>query len=224
MTRLELSDTELALLDGRCEPATQVEVDAAKARLAAVAERPDLDPRHAAFVADVVSEARREGVVRWSWTYANHCGLCDTKPYGYAKYKSGPNRGRRNINKPLQYRCVDLGTSHVRGYVKLGGCGDCVESLRPLLTDLLARERCQVAPQLAAEGRPLWRRFDRRRCKECGWEGHEGEMGRDRTIMGDGWVPSFCRQVGLLARDHRLDERRLRERLLAECVLAVHRR
>lgn len=194
--RLDLSDDELVLLDGLCRPEIQTEVEAAKARLAAVTTHSDLDPRHARLLADVMSEATKNGALRWVSTRADHCSLCDDKPYGYVKYKSGPNRGLKNLKKPFSYAAVEMGRSHVIGYVKLGGCNDCMTSLKPHLVEAVSGLRCQVPPPLDTPDRPRWRRYDNRVCTKCGWTGHEGQMGRDRTVMGDGWVPSFCPVCG----------------------------
>lgn len=54
----------------------------------------------------------------------------------------------------------------------------------------------QLPAALAKPGAPLWTRHSNRRCTKCGWEGHEGEMGRLMTLMGDGYYPALCPECG----------------------------
>ena len=39
---------------------------------------------------------------------------------------------------------------------------------------------------------PKRKRYDDVKCKLCGWEGHEGQMGRLPTLIGDGSYPAYC--------------------------------
>lgn len=194
---VSLTDDELALLDGRCSEKVQEAVDGALARIAARTSHPDLAPDHAGLVADVVAEAHKNGRLVFWRERIRRCPLCGTSP-GYVAYKSGPRRGRPNYDKPrhldgheFAYRFVT-----VQGHVSVGGCADCVNPLLPTIAEALRGVPAQVPPVLRAEGEPERVRHNNRRCTKCGWTGHEGQMGRLPTLMGDGSFPALCPECG----------------------------
>lgn len=196
---LSLTDSEMVLLDGACRPDVQAEVDAAKTRLAAASRYADLSPALAGFIADVLAAAKAEGRLRFAGRRLRHCKFCGDSPQpAYVPYKGGPNRGLPNYKKPRYLAGIDLapGSVSVDGFVRLGGCGSCIETVKPYLVEALATVRAELPDQLTAEGAVRFRRHDRRRCTRCGWEGHEGEMGRLRTLMGDGTYPGICPGCG----------------------------
>src|SRR5690606_18193713 len=86
---VRLTDEELALLDGKCRPEVQKEVAAALDRLKARELHKDLPPALAGFVADVVSEARENGRLVYSYTELGYCPLC-RKTAGYYRFQKGP--------------------------------------------------------------------------------------------------------------------------------------
>lgn len=192
-TQVQLEDAELLLLDGRCSEKVQAQVDAARRRVETVAAMPDLKPALAGLVADVVTEADKTGVVLWRPTRARLCPVCD-KRAGYAKYKSGPRRGTENYDKPLTFAAVEMADRFVRiqNHISLGACSECAEEAQPAITAALADVQAQVAPEIAAQDRPTWKRYSRKECPDCGWQGHEGEMRQLRTMMGDGTYPGGC--------------------------------
>lgn len=65
---------------------------------------------------------------------------------------------------------------------------------------------CEVTPcpcachgatdELRSDGAPLYQRWDRCRCKRCKWTGHDGQLGKLRTLMGDGFYPGKCPSCG----------------------------
>lgn len=188
---VKVTDEELVLLDGACSPETQSEVDAAKARLDA--RRHGLEPHIADLVADAVRVARAKGRLTWVYEQITYCRAC-RRSDGYVPYKSGPRRGTPNYSRRIHFRGIDLdrGFVVVTGHVSLGGCEDCLTAAAPTLAEELRGVPAQVPPHLRAEGEPKRVRHDNRRCTACGWEGHEGQMGRLRTLMGDGTYPALC--------------------------------
>ena len=64
--------------------------------------------------------------------------------------------------------------------------------LVPVLAEALRDVDCEVPAKLRAEGAPKRVRYQNRRCTECGWEGHEGQMIREQTVLGDGTYPAGC--------------------------------
>src|SRR5690606_2734789 len=87
---------------------------------------------------------------------------------------------------------LDRGFVTFSGYVWVGACDDCMEQHSDLLRAFLADERVELPVQLSTPGRPRYRRHQNRRCTKCGWSGHEGEMRRLRTLLGDGSYPGGC--------------------------------
>jgi hypothetical protein len=195
-TSVALTDAELALLNGRCSDKVQAEVNGALARIEA-AGRYDLPHDLAGLIADVVTEARNEGRIIHRPARLSYCRWCKTSA-GYALFKSGPRRGRRNLNRPLTLSGIEMAVRFVRveNHVRLGACSDCMAIVRPSLITALADVQAEVPDALAAEGRPAWKRYDNRHCTVCDWTGHEGQMGKLRTLIGDGWYPGKCPSCG----------------------------
>lgn len=192
-----LTDDELAALDGACRPEVQEKVTAALSRLAAQSTHPDLAPPLAGLVADVLAEATKSGLLRHWHRQLRHCPLCG-KRAGYGVYKSGPRRGQDNYDRPLNLRGIELADRFisVQGSVTLGGCVECMATVRPVLVEALRGVPVELPDQLVAEGDPQRRRRLNRHCKKCDWTGHEGQMKWDRTLMGNGRFPSRCPQCG----------------------------
>lgn len=195
----ELTDDELVILDGRCRAEVQAEVDAAKDRIAARMRYDDLPPEQAAFIADVVREARSNGLLKWMGVRINHCPLCGWSGE-YPRYKQGPRRGQIKDNaRRSKTAGVELADRFVRieGHVLLGGCTECMDAVSDRLAEALRGVEAQVPDALRADGEPVRVKHENRRCGDCGWEGHEGEMGRLRTLMGDGTYPGKCPECGV---------------------------
>jgi hypothetical protein len=196
-TRVALTDEELAVLDGRASDEVQVQVDAAKARLAARDEHPDLPPHLAGLVADVVTEATSNGELRFRTERLRYCPLCETHA-GYVEFKSGPRKGQNNWNRPRTIPGIEFAYRFVsvQGHVTVGGCRECVDEAMPVIREALRGVRAQVPKALRTEGGPRYVKHDNRRCTKCGWTGHEGQMTRQRTLMGDGTYPAGCPDCG----------------------------
>lgn len=179
----KLTDEEALLLDGKVRDDVQKLVTAARGRLAAVLDHPDLSPELAGFIADVVSEAEERGrlILRWEWVM--WCPVCRNDA-GYVLFKSGRRKGKPRKRRYLQ--AVELASRFVtvKGSVALGCCSECLAAVEPALVSALASARAEIPKRFVAEGRPDWRRWELRRCKGCGWEGHEGEMRELPALMG----------------------------------------
>lgn len=191
--RIEISDEELALLDGRVGEALQAHVSAAVSRLSAANAYPDLTPKQAGLIADAVREAQASGRLVWYHRRIRYCPLCESGG-GFVLYKSGPRKGRPNYDRPLSMPGIELAYRFVTidGSVAMGGCQDCIGPVIPHLKAALVGVPAALPDMLVTEGAQRFNRFDNRRCTACGWTGHEGEMGRQRTLMGDGTYPATC--------------------------------
>lgn len=196
-TLVHLTDTELALLDGQASAKVQVQVAAALARLQAAEAYPDLTPRQAGFVADVVSEANENGEVILHRRRIRHCSICG-RSGGYYRFKSGYRKGENDYKRPLSFAAFEMARRFVTVdmHVSVGGCEDCVTPLLPLVADALRGVPAEVPARLRAEGEPERSKHRRYRCTVCEWRGHEGQMGRSRTLIGDGTYPSTCPSCG----------------------------
>ncbi len=197
MASVSLTDDELVLLDGACSEKVQAVVDGAKRRIETAARLSHLTPVLAGLVADVVNEAETTGQLRWLHERIRHCSVCG-KSAGYYTYKSGRHRGRANYDKPLYMEALDFAYRFIRVQhtVAVGACAECVEAVLPDIKAALATVRAVVPDALHTDGAPRYERYERRECPECAWQGHEGEMGRLRTLMGDGTYPGKCPQCG----------------------------
>lgn len=197
--KIELTDNELVLLDGKVSGEVQEEVDRAKARVDAVeaySDHADITPTLAAFIADVVHEARTQGRLVANHVRIRSCRLHD-EYYGFVKYKSGPNQGRPNYKRPIAKPGREFARRFVtvEGHVTLGGCNECIEKALPALREALIGVPAQLPDLLVTEGAPRFTRYDDRECLECGWTGHEGQMGRLPAILG-GDYPGKCPSCG----------------------------
>ncbi len=191
--RVALTDDELIELDGRCRPEVQQEVEAARLRLRYRLLLPDLPARLSGFVADVVSEATRTGILIQSRRSISYCSLHGGSA-GYRVFKSGPRKGRRDPDRPLYLWGVEFANRFIimEHHVTLGGCTDCIKQVEPYLPMALQGVPAQLPEALRTEGDPVWTRRGLRRCTRCEWSGHEGQMGRLPTLMGSGTYPGVC--------------------------------
>lgn len=174
-------------------------IAAAEARHEAQVARPDLRPELAAFIADVQTEAHQTGILGFTHEMIQRCPLGCGKTYGYLPYESGPNRGLYNRKKPRHYQAIDLSAAFVRirGHVRLGGCQDCYTEVKPHLVRALAGIEVQLPDALLADdATERWFKSDNIACPRCEWTGHRRQLGKLRTLMGDGFYFGKCPGCG----------------------------
>lgn len=194
---VKLSAAELQLLDGRCSHDVQQAVNLAKAAAEhafGFGAHPNSE-RLSRFVAEVKAEAVERGHLMWQHKSLRSCPLC-RKSAGYAKYKSGRNRGQDNWDKPRTFSGYELAIRCVimQGHATLGCCADCMELCKPVLREALVGIRAQLPEALQTPGETSFERFDRVECTRCAWRGHEGLMGRRPTWDYGGTYPAICPQ------------------------------
>ena len=196
---IDLTDTELSLLDGNvASEKAQALIDAAKARLAAVSRMADVSPHIAALVADVLTEANESGKLAYYSELIRYCSYCKSSPNPrHVPYKSGPRKGQPNWDKPRYLKGFEFAHRfvRVRHHVAVGGCQVCVSEAMPYLIEELVGVPVQLPPQLHKYGTPRYVKYPHRSCT-CGWTGHEGQMGRLTTMLGDGTYPATCPSCG----------------------------
>lgn len=119
-----------------------------------------------------------------------NCRLCGKGP-NIVLYQSGRNKGQEksrygNPGYEFKESCV-----RIAGYAACGCCAQCFERLLPHIREQIKDIEAEVSEKIT--GHPnKWKRYQNRRCTKCGWAGHEGQMLRELTIMGDGHYPAGC--------------------------------
>lgn len=208
---VKLTDKELLLLDARCSPEAQKEVDLAKKRVAIAVETPQLDTVYSGFLVAVNEVALKKGVIRLRHVRIRYCNLCK-KDGGYAPHKrtrygsygAVSRKGDPNSNKPLYLNGWDLEERciSIQGYANLGCCDECYETIKPYLIKMLAEQQVEVDPRIM--GHPSkWLKAVDCKCVECGWAGHELQMTKIPAMMGGfyrGGCPSCGKYNGFLGK------------------------
>lgn len=194
---VSLERDELLRLDGFASAATQKVIDAAKAAWKIAMEFPQLTAEQSALVIAAREEALDKGRLIHQGISLTYCVVCKTNP-GYAPRKRATRyhgKGTPDYNKPLSVPGVELADRfiRVRGHASLGACSVCFVNLKPALLAALNDVRAELPERLTGTP-PRWRKFDKRVCSVCGWSGHEGEMGKLRTLLGDDTYYGQCPQ------------------------------
>jgi hypothetical protein len=160
-----------------------------------VTERFAVSAGRAAVIVAALREAAvaRELVCRHCGV--KHCPACG-RDAGYAKVKRRTRykrKGEDDYDRPMSLGAIELADRFVRieRRLSLGCCDECWPTVRPVLAELLTDTRAEIAEGITGHA-PRWKRYRRTRCTKCNWRGHEGEMGKRRTIMGAGWYPAIC--------------------------------
>lgn len=194
-TTVHLIDEELSRLDGHVSAKVQVEVSKALVRLEDKKGLGAVPDQYRDFVARIIEEAKSAGRLVFWQKRLRSCDVCG-KAAGYAKYKRRSryhDKGDPNYDKPLTTWGVDFADRSIviRNRATLGCCLTCWKEIKPFLGDALRGVKSAI-PEKVTGYPPKWKWHRNRRCKRCGWEGHEGQMGKRRTMMGDGNYPAGC--------------------------------
>lgn len=157
-TGVDLVDDELLLLDGRCSAKVQAEVDAAKLRQRLAATHQDVPPQLLYAASTILRAAASGGQLIRRGVQIRHCLGCG-KHYDYLS-------------------AIEYVPQFVRvvGYSSTAVCLSCVPEVERILISELAGVPCDLPDALVSEGGTRWRRYKRRHCTACGWQGHEGQM------------------------------------------------
>lgn len=201
-TQIKLTDNELILLDGKVNDEAQKIIEIAKTRISYTDAFSSIPEPQRTFASNIILEAKENGELTFYWNPIRFCSICG-KSAGYAKYtRSGRyhRKGDPNRDRPLNLSGVELAKRFVRvqGYSSLGSCRECWEIVAPLVKSWLSTFPVQLPPQLiASPTQPLYTKQSNMKCSKCNWEGHQGEMGKLRTLMGDGWYAGKCPSCGV---------------------------
>lgn len=190
----KLNDTQAAALlrlGIELEPATRLAVERAEARLTMYRRYPDLGEL-AGLIAELQIQGRADGILGCRYEQAHSCLWCQ-RDFGTKQVKRGRGRNAYTDTVLLTERCVDFKKNWItiKGHVALGCCMQCFERVESAAKAELAHEFIELPNILQTSSAPRWKRYDRRRCKACGWEGHEGEMGQVPALI-EGSFPGVC--------------------------------
>lgn len=190
---LELTASEASLLDGRVGDKAQAVVDRAKDTLALSSS--GLAEKEAAMVAKIVATAREKGRLTYSRKPIRACPCCGRNEGYYLHTRTGKyhRKGQPNYKAPKTFMGygMDEGFVTIQHHISVGYCDQCKPRVDPVLLPLLAGIEADY-PSYWSEAPHRFKRFDNKVCTACGWEGHEGEMRKARTLMGDGYYPAGC--------------------------------
>jgi hypothetical protein len=198
---LELTDKEIVKLDGSKNLKVQEEVNKAKKRIRLSKKLSEVPESINTFITDCLFYARKKKILRFIYKDISSCRICGKKA-GYAKYKRDGKyhwKGDPNYDKPLTFGGVELADEFViiERQATLGCCDKCWKQIRPILCSELKANKIKAEIHKGITGEePRYKRLRDRKCSKCEWTGHEGEMGRRPTIMGNGSYPAICPKCG----------------------------
>lgn len=188
--KVSLTKEQLEVLADKC-PTDEVvlELDKATSTIRYM-EKYSLDQNVARFVRDVFDCAVAQKALDARPCRINRCPICGAGPH-IILYQSGRNKGREKSRIGRSgYEFAERVVS-IAGYPTTGCCADCFHRLSAIVSDVVSELECQVSERITGH-KNRWARWQNRECSKCGWEGHEGQMGRRRTLFGDGTYPSTC--------------------------------
>lgn len=194
---VKLTLPEIIHLDGHCRDEIQQIVDMAKTAQA-ISDAGLLSEKEASMVAELVVIATTKGRLTWSQQPIRNCPCCGRND-GYhlvARNTQYKVKGRPDYDKPKMFTGYDLdsGFIHIQGHISRGCCGTCSPRIAPVLLQRLDGIRAELPEKLT--GRPSrFKRYDRKQCTVCQWEGHEGELLPLPSVMGANY-PGKCPSCG----------------------------
>lgn len=190
----KLTAEEILLLDGRCRPEVQALVERARATTSLTCET-GLPEKIADMLVKIVAEAEKNGKLVYTCQSIRHCPCCGRHEgyhiyRGRSKYK---RYGQPDYDKPILFTGWEVADRFIsiQHCLSMGFCDGCATKILPVLRERLKRVKSQIPEALLGE-KCRWKFNKNRRCTKCCWEGHEGEMGKERTLMGDGYYPAYC--------------------------------
>lgn len=195
LTNVSLTDRQLMLLDGKVDDKTQGYVDKAKERLA-LGNIKGVPDKFQEFTKLLIQHISEKGKLTKRSADVSHCQICDRRAdYDtYSRTSRHHRKGETNYDKRIYLRGVELAEVNVifTGLPTLGMCNLCYTEYEPILLN-------EVLPTLVGEfstrltnKKPEYTYSQHKHCTKCNWNGHELEMGRLPTLMGDGFYYGVC--------------------------------
>jgi hypothetical protein len=193
----KLTEDEALLLDGRVGQPSQALIDAIKNLRKNRERMSDLPQLDADFITKSCGIAKHSGRLDLRWDNYYECALCDKKKSYYlhkrdSRSRYGHKKGEPNYDSPRTHYGVDLASGFIsfKGRAAHGCCQECWARIKPRLALELADVCAEITPAIT-DHPPKFKRYDKAKCTKCGWEGHQGQMGKLMAIMG-GYYPGEC--------------------------------
>jgi hypothetical protein len=161
--KVELTDQELLLLDGKINPTAQEEVDDAKLRIQCRNKYLELPQIQTDFIATTLKIVNKEKKLIFRDGQFSYCPIC--------------NKGSCFGKNPPTFWGKDLQDSFVswKNMPNHGGCSKCINSILPHLKQELKEIKAELPSELAST-EFLYQRFRKAACSKCKWKGHDGEL------------------------------------------------
>jgi rubrerythrin len=198
---LELTDEEIIKLDGSSNKEVQEEVDKAKKRVSLskkfTKQSLDITSNETKFISDCIAYARKKKILGFTYRQIFRCDVCGKKA-GYHKYTRTSRhhiKGDNNYDRQKTFTGIELAVEFVfiKNSVTLGCCSKCWKKIQPILIKELKayKIKADISEKITGQ-KSRYKRYKNRRCSKCKWKGHEGEMGKKSTVLGDGSYPATC--------------------------------
>ena len=202
---VSLTYDELLLIDGQCNENAQEIVEKAKLEFGF-----GLDP----VCNEILAKSIKTGKLTWRYTEISSCETCKDKPRGYYEYSRSSRyhrKGDKNYDAPFKYSGIEPngGFISVRGLS--GICKDCWFNIYlPKLIEYIISNDLPIEIQTNDIKASKYKKDRVYICYKCGEKMYESEMGKSRTLIGDGYYPSKCPKCGaeslLFGNSHKLTD------------------
>lgn len=176
---VDLTYEELLFLDKKCNPKTQEIIDKVIKQMSYSG---------IPLVGEVIEKSLKLGKFDYTAKRISRCPICGEDP-GYYKYKKGRNKGRSDYSRELYIGGIKFN----QGCISWKGSGDCCYEcddkykITKTIISYILENDLKIEMK---DGK--WIKDDMQICRECNKEMYESEMGRNRTLMGNGTFPSIC--------------------------------
>lgn len=191
--KVEIEETTLLLLDGKCEPGLQQVIDGIK--MAMSIKTDNISQQEAAMIVEIIEYAKKSGKLNYWKKDISRCPCC-SRSDGYdlikrnSKYKY---KGQTDYSSPKLFQGFELKDSFmsIKDNIFLGFCASCKDRVLPVLLKNLEGIRVEIPKGLSGRD-PAYKKIDIMKCKKCGWEGSEIKVGLLPTLFGDGYFRGKC--------------------------------
>lgn len=190
---LKLTFEEMKMLDGKVSEKAQEIIDRVK--------KENSFGFTLSIMNEIIRRSEEQGKLTWTFKQVRTCSYCEDKPYDYYRYpRSGRyhNKDDKNFDKPKYYSGIKFN----EGFVTIQGSGDmcseCCEKHNVLhqLIDYILDNDLKVEIQKNEYRDSKYLKDDIKICYNCEHEMVESEMGKETTVMGDGYYPCYCPECG----------------------------
>lgn len=178
MERLDLTEDEILSLEGSKIPSIIAAIDKIRRNHAL---------SNNSWVGRILVEAELQGELSLSHCRVRDCPKCNYLA-GYLLFKSGPRKGKENLDKPLSKSGVraDFGSVHiVWGKTQSPGgynhvCSDCwTESIETAMKESAPKTNAAITGLVSNNKRKVYSVT----CVNCNWKGWEHELGKLPALM-----------------------------------------